>query len=412
MKNIRLIIGFGLLAFFVFIFGLSTTRHIYIGGQRFKKYEQNILFLINLLPHTIHFLDNLLSGSNIPGLIVKGKKDIKKDKFKVPGLYPYLTSNGWVILDIMKDSSSLIRINWKIFKEPYLKFSRASEKINHSHAAAPFNPIKSGQCLIFIMGDVLFKFNPKNNKINSFGGGFHHSIELFQDSLIYACKYGKDTLTHTNDAFIVLNHITGKTLYEKSIAEILLENNFTALLYGSRIISPINTDIIHLNDVQPVNMKTNFAEKGDIFLSMRNISTIMLYRPKNNKIIWLSQGPWLNQHDVDILNENEIGVYNNNYITNLGFKNNEASNVVTYNFKSNKFGTLHKNTFQKYKISSIFSSRFEVLDNGNMLVEDSPSGALYLINPNGKLLSRKSFAFKNGYVSTGVWARPYTSKPF
>jgi hypothetical protein len=171
-------------------------------------------------------------------------------------------------------------------------------------------------------------------------------------------------------------------------------------------------DIIHLNDIQPVRRKTNFAEVGDVLISMRHLSTIMLYRPQKNKVLWLSQGPWFNQHDADVINENEIGVYNNNYIREIGFNENESSQIITYNFKTQKYGTLHKKTFEKYHIKSKFSSRFEILDNGNMFIEDSPSGTYYLINTAGKLIARKSFHFRDNKTSIGVWARPYTSKPY
>jgi hypothetical protein len=136
----------------------------------------------------------------------------------------------------------------------------------------------------------------------------------------------------------------------------------------------------------------------------------MLYRPSTNKILWLSQGPWLNQHDVDVINENQIGVFNNNYLGNYKFYKNESSHIITYNFKTQEYGTLHKKTFEKYNIKSIYGSRFEILDNGNVFVEDSPSGAYYLIDSKGRLISRKSFTFKDNLTSSGAWARPYTSK--
>jgi hypothetical protein len=201
-------------------------------------------------------------------------------------------------------------------------------------------------------------------------------------------------------------------IFQKSISEILIENNYDGLLYGSSNISPVklSKDILHVNDIQPIRVKTNFAEVGDLLISMRHLSTVMLYRPTSNKVLWLSQGPWFNQHDVDVINNNEIGVYNNNFIREIGFNKNQSSSVVTYNFKTKKFDNLHKSTFKKYNIKSVYSSRFEILDNGNMFVEDSPSGAYYLINPQGKLIARKSFKYKNNLTYVSNWARPYTSK--
>ena len=60
---------------------------------------------------------------------------------------------------------------------------------------------------------------------------------------------------------------------------------------------------IHLNDIQPVNEDSNFWIKGDVFLSLRNQSMILLYRHSTNKIIWKGVGHTYYQHDVDILNQ-------------------------------------------------------------------------------------------------------------
>jgi hypothetical protein len=47
-----------------------------------------------------------------------------------------------------------------------------------------------------------------------------------------------------------------------------------------------------------------------------------------------------------------------------------------------------------------------------MFIEDSPSGTYYLINPEGELIARKSFIFRDNKTPMGTWARPYTSKPY
>jgi hypothetical protein len=365
---------------------LSISRHYYLGGSRMGEKVEIFEFLSELLPNTYHFIQG--KGLVAQGLFTHPKKDIKPNQFKVPGLFPLLTKDGWVIVDIGEKSQKIIPVEWSKFKKNFLKFNTSKNKINSKNHAAPFNPIKSGENLIFSLGSVLFKYNFLNESQAVFKGNYHHSIELFQDSLLYACFYGADTLPNLNDAIIILNINSMKPIFQKSISEILLENNYEGLLYGSSNISSVklSKDIIHLNDIQPIRMKTNFAEVGDLLISMRNLSTVMLYRPTTNKVLWLSQGPWLNQHDVDVINNNEIGVYNNNFIREIRFNKNETSHVVTYNFKTKKFGTLHKSTFKKYNIKSVYSSRFEILDNGNMFLEDSPSGAYYLINPQGKLI--------------------------
>ena len=413
MKTLRQFFLATFFSFLLIITSLSVSRHYYLGGTKLNGKEEVFNFLSELLPNAYYFIKN--NGITVENLLVESKKDINPKNFIVPGLFPYLTVDGWVILDQTEKSKNIIPIEWKKFKKNYLKFDRSTIKINSKYAAAPVNPIKIGQNLIISLGTVLFKYNYLTKSQAVFEGNYHHSIELFQDSLIFACIIGKDTLPNRNDAIMIMNLNTMKPVFQKSISEILVENNYQGLLYGTSNINKnigIPEDIIHLNDIQPVKRKTNFAEVGDVLISMRHLSTVMLYRPQTNKVLWLSQGPWFNQHDADVINENEIGVYNNNYIREIGFNKNESSQIITYNFKTQKYGTLHKKTFEKYHIKSKFSSRFEILDNGNMFIEDSPSGTYYLINPEGELIARKSFIFRDNKTPMGTWARPYTSKPY
>ena len=53
-----------------------------------------------------------------------------------------------------------------------------------------------------------------------------------------------------------------------------------------------------------------FWKSGDVFLSLRNQSMILLYRPSTNKIIWKGTGPFFRQHDVDVLNDHKISIFN------------------------------------------------------------------------------------------------------
>lgn len=408
MKYFRQLFIICVFSFVLVIITLSIARHYYTKGTRILgEKEEVFIFLSKIIPNIYHFLTN--NGNFVENLLVEKKKDINISKFNIPGLYPYLSEEGWVILDHMENSKTIIPI---LLNDVSLK--NLLSKTKNNLTSFPTNPLKINQNLFFIVGTDLIKYNTQKNIHTTLYGSFHHSLELFQDSLLYACTYGKDTFPNLNDAFMIINIKNGKIIIEKSISEILIENNYKNLLYGSSLISigkKETRDIIHLNDVQPIRKKTNFADVGDILISMAKLSTVMLYRPKTNKILWLSQGPWFHQHDVDVLNENEIGVYNNNYYS-INFFKNETSHISTFNFQTKKYNTLHEETFKNLNIKSLWGSRFEILDNGNMFVEDSPSGTYYLINPEGKLISRKSFTYKNNLTSTGVWARPYTKKSY
>jgi hypothetical protein len=397
------------LSLFSFLFGLSLGRHVYSGGPLTEKIGLQIIEIAEILPNIYHLLQN---PTGVDGLFVPSKKTFNENKFNVPGLYTYYKKDGWIIMDKSENSETFIRLDWDKIKNIYYK-ACSNNCINSFLSAAPVNPLKIANNIFFHLGGVIFKYNLKNKEFNAFKGNyFHHSIESFQDSLIYACSLGNDTLGLTNYEISLLNINTGKIIYRKSIVNILINNNLKSLIFGFNKISLLNNDLIHHNDIQPIRESTNFADAGDLFLSLRNLSTVILYRPSNDSVLWHSTGPWLHQHDVDVLNEDMIGVYNNNCLRDRKFLQNSFSNITTYNFKTKKFGLIYDQIFKKLKIQSGSGSRFEFLSNGNIFVEDSPSGMYYLISKEGNLISSKNFPYDNKNNVTGNWARPYTTKKY
>lgn len=407
--KLRFFVALIIFSFLSFLFGLSVFRHISFGGPALKGYEIQIINLSEILPNIYHLIIN---QSFVEGLFVTNKNTFKKDKFNVPGLYSYLTKDGWVILDKSESTETIIPIEWEKIKDIYYKNCTKKPCINSKSAAAPINPLKIKDYIVFHLGGVLFKYNLKNKEFIAFKGHYHHSIEPFQDSLVYVCSYGTDTLDIINDEISLINILTDKVIYKKSIPNILLNSTLKSILLGLNNITITNKDLIHVNDIQPVRLNTNFAEVGDLFLSFRQLSTVIHYRPSLDSILWHSTGPWLNQHDVDILNEDMIGVYNNNNIRGGRFLKGTYSNISTYDFKTKKYGFLHKQTFKNLEIQSLSGSRFELLNNGNVFVEDSPSGMYYLISKDGNLISSKNFPYDNNNNVVGTWARPYTTKKY
>ena len=124
----------------------------------------------------------------------------------------------------------------------------------------------------------------------------------------------------------------GDIMYQKLVSQIFIENDMEYLLFsvGDDVFTE---DPIHLNDIQPVNFDGPFWQKGDIFLSLRHQFMIILYRPSSGKIIWKGTGPFFHQHDVDILNDHSIAIFNNNTKNFVDGERVVGNNeVVIYNF--------------------------------------------------------------------------------
>ena len=197
-----------------------------------------------------------------------------------------------------------------------------------------------------------------------------------------------------DDSIIKIN-TSGKILFKKSVTEILIENN----LVDKNIFD--TSDPIHLNDIEPVfNDKENWKQ-GDVFLSVRNQSSIIHYRPSNNKVINYIKGPFSQQHDVDIISDKEISIFNNNNF----FVDNEYSEVLIYNFETKTFRKLFDKQLQKENFKTRSEGLSHIFNDGSLMVEEQNHGRIILFNNKGE----KEWEFvnkdKNGDIGFVSWSR-------
>ena len=183
---------------------------------------------------------------------------------------------------------------------------------------------------------------------------FHHSIELSHEHNLIVPINNTPPLQRFPDpledhGFAVVS-LDGRIKKVFSIATILLENEYRGLFLG---VGSFEEDRIHLNDAQPIHQNHGSAMVGDIALSMRTLSTVMLYRPTTNKIIWLKTGPWLNQHDVNMLPDGSFSVFGNDVIFGESLQYPDRfSQVYIYNPEKDSIQTPYTEGIRKAKMRS------------------------------------------------------------
>ena len=114
---------------------------------------------------------------------------------------------------------------------------------------------------------------------------------------------------------------------------------------------------------------------------------IILYRPETNKIIKIIEGGFFNQHDVDILDDKTISIYNNNVL--YTFKSDRIvtnNEIVIYHFDTNTFSKKFEDTFKTLKIITNGSGLVDFLDDGSAIVEDGNNGRIFYLNKNGEVI--------------------------
>ena len=187
-----------------------------------------------------------------------------------------------------------------------------------------------------------------------------------------------------NDDAINILDKKGKIIFSKSISEILIEHGYLNRIFSQQT---HKFDPIHLNDIEPVLKNTPYFKKGDVFLSLRNLSMVILYRPSINKIIKIIEGPFYNQHDVDILDDKTISIYNNNALLNYKNIRNVTNNeIIIYNFETNTFSKKFEKTFIENKINSNTHGLVDFLSDGSAMVEDRNNGRIFYLNSQGEVV--------------------------
>ena len=254
-------------------------------------------------------------------------------------------------------------------------------------------------------------FQNKNHRV-------HHSIELDNHENIWIPTRiypSKLPISKVGDKFIddggYLDDAIakfspeGEIIFEKSVSEILIDNGLEYLLFSVGD-NKFTRDPIHLNDIQPVNFDGKHRKKGDVFLSLRHQSMIILYRPSNNKIIWKSTGPYFYQHDVDILDENRISIFNNNTkVFNKETVVDGNNEVVVYDFTTNKYSPYLKDSLAKNEVMTITEGRSEILTNGDLFIEESNYGRILYFNADGTLRWSHLNRSDNGGTYQVSWSR-------
>jgi hypothetical protein len=198
----------------------------------------------------------------------------------------------------------------------------------------------------------------------------------------------------------------GEILFQKSVTNILIENNLKFLLFASHLDSFLK-DPIHLNDIQPVLTDGPHWKRGDVFLSLRTLSALILYRPSTNKIIWVGgQGHVAAQHDVDILDDHRISIFNNNTKHFFdGTKVDGNNEVVIYDFKTDSYSKYLDESLAQYNVRTITGGRSQILDSGDLFIEETNYGRLLFFNKETSLQWQYVNRADDGKIYAVKWSR-------
>ena len=140
-------------------------------------------------------------------------------------------------------------------------------------------------------------------------------------------------------------------------------------------------------------------------LLIRELSSILHYRPSTNLIVNYITGAFARQHDVDIISDKEISIFDNNYVlTENGIKI-LNSEVLIYNFETKSFSNKFNNQLKENNIKTATEGLVDFLNDGSMMVEEQNYGRILFFNKKGELEWEFINKADNGKVYIVTWSR-------
>lgn len=237
---------------------------------------------------------------------------------------------------------------------------------------------------------------------------YHHSSEADAEGMLWVPSYAepstvKGALPDFHDDLLVQLSPDGEILYRKSLVEAFTENGLFPVVFTA---GTYQSDPLHLNDIQPVLEDGPYWKKGDLFLSLRHRSMLLLYRPSTNEIVWSKVGPWMAQHDVDILDDHRIAVFNNNaYDTGQGGYVRGHSQLMVYDFATGAVSTEADATMASEKVVTQSEGLADRTPQGQVIVEQENAGRLLILAPDGRVFATFVNAAGDGVNYRMGWSR-------
>ena len=324
-----------------------------------------------------------------------------RDKHRISTVYLYDLKTQERLWEWVPDHDQIVE------KTPSLKrIADAGDEIPGVNNRALFRSqhpylLDDGSVLINSGEGVLVKMDAFGNVVWTSDRHYHHSIERMADGnfIVPIIVNGKNA-DFRDDGYAIVSP-EGEVLEERSVVGILVRNGYQGLVFG---IGEWEKDRTHVNSAEPILESDEFVHRGDIVLSIRHLSTVFLYRPSEDRVVWLQTGPWIIQHDVNYLGEGKFSVFGNDYVRGRGWHDYGNSNIYVYDMESEEISTPYGDLFKQLVLRSETRGLQRILDNGDAFVSLTDAHQLIRLN-NEKIRWLYASPLGKGKVGALHWSR-------
>lgn len=327
-------------------------------------------------------------------------------------------------------SAFLIDMQGKVLHEWGLPFSAI-----WNETADVVNPVPDDQAYwrdveLFPNGDLLVVFHGSDQtpygyglaKINkdsevlwSYLGHVHHDVAVGEDGRVYTIsqhiqQQSIDGLPELDppilEETIVVFSPEGEKIKEVSVFEAIAKTPFRSAMKVAET-DNYTGDYFHVNDVEPIGadpaQEWPFAEEGQLLVSIRDLSALAVIDLDDETVVWFARGPWLLQHDSDILEGGKVMLFDN-----VGdFANGGRSRVLEFDPVTYEVAWRYGSTAEEEFFSPWAGSQ-QSLPNGNVLITEATKGRLIEVTPQGDVVWEYfSEAAEDGYATHFMEAKRF-----
>jgi hypothetical protein len=220
----------------------------------------------------------------------------------------------------------------------------------------------------------------------------HHDLDVGPDGNIYLLTQEishkiVDRWRHLKppriDDFVVVLSPDGQELKKVSMLDALVNSPYARLLNTVAWYS--KDDYTHANAIELVDEAAAVRLSGQpgrqVLVSMRELGAIGLLDLDKEVFTWAARGPWIGQHDPDLLPNGNMLLFDN-----VGdFGDRGDSRVIEFDPKTYEIVWSYAGSVNR-PFHSILRSDQERLANGNTLITESDGGRLLEVAPDGEIV--------------------------
>ena len=244
-------------------------------------------------------------------------------------------------------------------------------------------------------GYGLVKLDRDSNIIWRYPGRAHHQFAVAEDGKIYVLTHEishevLDWYGHLKpprlDDFLVVLSPDGEELQKIHLIKAFSASQFRQLGYS---VSGFSTaDPLHANALQFIEGAAAdqfaFARRGQVLLSLREFGggSIAVLDLDREVITWATKGPWIGQHDPDIMSNGNILMFDN--FGHFGRPEGQ-SRVIEFDPRTMQIVWSYAGS-RDDPLDSPIRSEQQRLGNGNTLITESNAGRLVEVTAEGDIV--------------------------